>query len=389
MATPRRLHILGTRGIPNRHGGFEACVERLAPHLAGHGWDVRVYCQQDGAREWQEDTWDHVTRIHVPVTQTGAPGSVAFDWKSTVRAVADDGLLLTFGFNTGLFFAWPWLKQRPHVVNLDGLEWRRAKWSRPVRGWLYVNAWLATWLPSALVADHPDIAGLFGRRPLARPIVTIPYGADALGDVDPAPVARLGLRSRRFALVVARAEPENSLLEMVTAWSRRMRGIPLVVVGAYDFARHPYHREVRAHASDEVRFVGAIYDRPVLDALRAHARMYLHGHTVGGTNPSLVEALGAGSAVLAHDNRFNRWVAGGAARYFRDVRTCADWLDAILEKTDVLDAMRQAARARHAEAFTWPRVLAAYEDLLASVAAGRAVPPRPDWTGCPVRPGAP
>lgn len=165
--------------------------------------------------------------------------------------------------------------------------------------------------------------------------------------------------------------------------------MPLVVVGAYDFARHPYHREVRAHASDEVRFVGAIYDRPVLDALRAHAQIYLHGHTVGGTNPSLVEALGAGSAVLAHDNRFNRWVAGDAARYFRDVRTCADWLDALLERTDVLDAMRQTARARHAEAFTWPRVIAAYDDLLASVAAGRAVPPRPDWTGRPVRPGAP
>jgi glycosyltransferase involved in cell wall biosynthesis len=105
-------------------------------------------------------------------------------------------------------------------------------------------------------------------------------------------------------------------------------------------------------------------------ALRYHSALYLHGHQVGGTNPSLVEALGAGNPVLAHDNGFNRWVAGPGAAYFADEDACARLLDELLERPDRLDAMRAASRARHAEAFTWGRVLAEYEALLGRWAGG-------------------
>ena len=132
---------------------------------------------------------------------------------------------------------------------------------------------------------------------------------------------------------------------------------------------HPYHRRVRAAASAEVQFPGAIYDREVVNALRAHARLYLHGHTVGGTNPSLVEALGAGSPTLAHDNAFNRWVAGEGARYFRGVEDCATRITSLLDADAERAALSSAARARHAEAFDWEIVLTRYEALLAEQAA--------------------
>ena len=121
---------------------------------------------------------------------------------------------------------------------------------------------------------------------------------------------------------------------------------------------------MRAAAGPDVVFPGALYETAVVQALRHHARLYLHGHTVGGTNPSLVEALGAGSPVLAHDNVFNRWVAGEGAAYFRDVPSCTEALTRLLDDDPQLDRMRAASYARHAEAFTWAQVLPAYEAVL-------------------------
>ena len=115
-------------------------------------------------------------------------------------------------------------------------------------------------------------------------------------------------------------------------------------------------------------FAGSIYDRGVLGSLRFFARLHLHGHRVGGTNPSLVEALGAGSPVLAQDNRFNRWVAGPGARFFDGAGQCADELDRLLPDDETLQRMKQASLERHAEEFTWGRVLGDYERLLARFA---------------------
>lgn len=366
-SSPPRLHVLGTRGIPNRYGGFEAFAERLAPWLAARGWDVTVYCQEERGGPPREQRWRGVRLVHVPVAHPGARGSIEFDWRSARQAIAEGGTLLTLGYNTAAFFVLHRWAGRPHVVNMGGLDWRRPKWSRPVRAWFYVNAWLAGWLATALVADHPEIARLLGARHGTAPIATIPYGADRVDTADPAPLGALGVRPGAFGLVVARSEPENSILEMVRAWSAVPRGVPLLVLGEYGDARNAYQRRVREAAGPEVRFPGAIYDAAAVAALRAHARLYLHGHTVGGTNPSLVEALGAGSPTLAHDNPFNRWVAGGAARFFSSGRQCADVLDTLLTDGVALARMRDAALARHAEAFTWELVLPQYERLLAEV----------------------
>ena len=193
----------------------------------------------------------------------------------------------------------------------------------------------------------------------------IPYGAELIQDPDATPLAPLGLTPGRFLTLIARAEPENSILEVVTAFSRKPRGFTLAVLGKYDQS-NAYHRAVQAAASGEVRFLGAIYDKVTLRALRGHCLAYIHGHRVGGTNPSLVEALGAGNPVLAHDNRFNRWVAGEGAEYFADAEQCAARLDEMLASPDVLRAMAEASRRRFFERFQWDDVLAQYETLLAA-----------------------
>jgi glycosyltransferase involved in cell wall biosynthesis len=359
-----RLSILGTRGIPARHGGFETFAERLALHLSGRGWAVTVYCQESGSGPITEDQWRGIDRIKIPVARGGPLGTIAFDRKSTLHAAGRDGLILTLGYNTALFCGWYRVMRRPNLINMDGLEWRRAKWNRLAKAWLYLNEWFGCLFGTRLIADHPEIARHLSRRVGPDKIVTIPYGADRVENADPAQLEPFGLSPRRYALVVARPEPENSLLEIVTAFSARRRGNRLVVLGRYEPRRNRYHARVMAAASDEVVFPGAIYDQDAINALRYFAALYIHGHTVGGTNPALVEALGAGCAVLARDNCFNRWVAGGAARFFDDEAQCRQLLDELLEDPPQLEQMRRHSRARHTAEFTWDRILTAYESLL-------------------------
>jgi glycosyltransferase involved in cell wall biosynthesis len=359
----RTLRILGTRGVPAAHGGFETFAEQLALHLVQRGWRVVVYCQEEGEGPVFEDHWQGVERVHIPVKGDGPRSTIVFDWQATAHAARHRDLCLTLGYNTAVFCALLRLKGVPNVINMDGIEWSRAKWGPVAKTWFWLNDWAGCWLGNHLVADHPEIKAHLSTRVAADKITTIAYGADRVTQMPDEPVRALGLEPGRYLSLVARAEPENSILEVVTGFSRRPRGVQLAVLGNYDDA-NAYHRAVKAAAGPEVRFLGAIYDKPVVQALRFHSAAYVHGHRVGGTNPSLVEALGAGNAVIAHDNRFNRWVAGPGARYFDGADGFAAVLDSTLPDVSALVAMRQASVNRFEAGLTWPDILGQYERLL-------------------------
>jgi glycosyltransferase involved in cell wall biosynthesis len=369
------LRILGIRGVPAAHGGFESFAEALALHLVAEGWRVVVYCQDDGDAPVRQESWQGIERIVVPVVMAGTAGTMWFDWRcighvraeARLRGPAAVGLCLTLGYNTAAFCArLKWAGVR-NVINMDGIEWRRAKWGVAAKAWLWLNERAGCRLGDHLVADHPEIAAHLAAHTAASRITAIPYGADAVPRRDDPDVllalSRLGLTSGRYATLIARPEPENSILEIVQAWSVCPRGLLLAVLGRYDEG-DAYHRAVRAAAGPEVLFLGALYDRQLVPQLRAHGLLYLHGHQVGGTNPSLVEALGAGNAVIAHDNRFNRWVAGPGAGYFADAAGLDALLQQVLADPARLAAMAAASRARHAQAFTQQGVLARHEALL-------------------------
>jgi glycosyltransferase involved in cell wall biosynthesis len=357
------LRILGTRGVPAAHGGFETFAEHLALYLVARGWRVVVYCQQEGAGALRLDSWQGVERVHISVAGSGPRSTIAFDWLATLHAARERDLCLTLGYNTALFCAWLRLRGVPNVINMDGIEWSRAKWGPLAKTWFWLNDWAGCLVGDHLVADHPEIKRHLQTRVPGSKITTIAYGADAIGAVDDAPVRALGLVPGSYLTLVARPEPENSILEVVQGFSRRPRGLQLAVLGNYS-AQHPYHAAVKAAAGPEVVFLGAIYDKPVVQALRAHCAAYLHGHQVGGTNPSLVEALGAGNAVIAHDNRFNRWVVGEGGAYFSGADSLAAVLDRLATDGAPLGRMRAASAHRFQEVFTWPAILGAYEVLL-------------------------
>ena len=359
----KAVRILGTRGVPACHGGFETFAEKLALYLVDKGWRIVVYCQEDRTGQIIEDVWNGIERVRIPISQSGPKGTILFDWQATAHAAQFTDLCLTLGYNTGIFCALLRLKGIPNLINMDGIEWKRAKWGVVAKMWFWINERAACWLGNHLVADHPQIKDHLQTRVASDKITTIPYGADAVSAAPAEPVHALGLKPNRFLTVIARPEPENSIFEIVQGFSAKPRGYQLAVLGNYD-KDNSYHRSIKSVASSEVTFVGAIYDKPVVQSLRFHSAAYLHGHQVGGTNPSLVEALGAGNPVVAHDNRFNRWVAGDGAVYFSCADTFSMRMDELLSNTTQLNILQQHGQLRFNGTFSWPDVLSQYESLL-------------------------
>lgn len=370
----RVLNILGTRGIPAGHGGFETFAAHLAPYLVERGWTVVVYCQSAAGAQKpaiRTDVWNGIYRVHVPTRTDGALGTMEFDLRSTLHAMRRPGLDLVLGYNTAVFALLQKARRRTVLMNMDGIEWQRNKWSRPAKAWFWLNERIGYTAADVMIADHPEIARHLNRFG-ARPCAVIPYGAEEIVDAGAAPLARFGLEPDGYFVSIARIEPENSILELVAGFSRQVRGRRLVVLGSLD-PRNAYHRRLLEAAGPEVLFPGAIYDRETLRALRFHCRTYVHGHTVGGTNPSLVEAMGAGNAILAHDNRFNRWTAGDDHLFFRTGDDLADHFHALSEDNGQIARMRTASRRRFREAFTLDAIHAAYADLIEAAWAGGTV----------------
>lgn len=370
-----RLAILGARGIPARYGGFETFAEKLATGLVQRGHDVTVYAQVDAAAPAREsaDTWYHGVRVrHIPVRAKGPLGALLYDIRSLWDARRGHDVVYLLGYGAVWAGAIPRLWGRPLWVNIDGLEWRRSKWSAPVRLYLRaMEAWSAR-IASLVVADAQAIAEHHrAAHPRGAPCTFIPYGAEPPAPPDDAWLAEHGLEPGGFDLLIARLEPENHVHLCIQAHAAAGLDRPLVVVGDHTTGT-AYVGRLQRLAHPRIRWLGAIYDARVLDTLRQRCHVYLHGHSVGGTNPSLLEAMAAGCAVLAHDNPFNREVLGPSGRFFRDAASLVQALGRLSE-AERADMQRQA-RQRIAAHYTWPQVLGRYEELLAAACA-RSRPP--------------
>ena len=360
----KSIAILGTRGIPAAHGGFETFAEQLALYLTDKGWTVTVYCQEAGTGVIYESIWQGIRLVHIPVKHNSALGSIVFDWHSILHTRHEKSLKLTLGYNTAAFNFIYRLKNLASVINMDGLEWKRKKWSTLEKAWLYLNECLGAWFANHLIADHPDIKKHLSRYANPNKISMIPYGANELDDCNEEFLHTFDLSPNSYALVIARPEPENSIFEIVRSFSRKKRNYKLVLLGNYVPELNEYHRRIMSVASKEVLFLGSIYDNKIVSSLRYFCRLYVHGHTVGGTNPSLVEAMGARSAILAQDNIFNRWVTNDRACYFKTELQCEKMFTCLLNDKKKLALLKETTHEHFKHNFTWEKILQAYKNLL-------------------------
>jgi glycosyltransferase involved in cell wall biosynthesis len=360
----KTVRILGTHGVPANYGGFETAAENVARFLVGRGWRVVVYCQVPGTGAITTDTWNGIERVMIPVATEGWRGTSKFDLLSIKHAAKHQDLCLTFGYNTAIFNTWQRIKRIPNVVNMDGIEWSRSRWGFSRQAILYVNERIACFVGNHLIADHPVIETYLRTRARDSKITTITYGADPIASAPTEPVTSRGLEPGRYLTLICRPIPENSILELVQGFSRQHRGFQLAMIGDYKPDEDDYHRAVVEAASDEVAFIGSVYDKPVVEALRFHGVGYLHGHTVGGTNPSLVEAMAAGNPVVAHNNPYNRWVTDERQLYFSNADEAGDRIDALLGSAELRTELSAASLKRYESEFTWEHVAGEYEKLL-------------------------
>jgi glycosyltransferase involved in cell wall biosynthesis len=361
--------MIGTRGVPARYGGFEAAVEEVGKRLVARGHEVVVYCRNDAQTLTRHLGMELVNLPALRGKYTETLSHTALSVAHAVRHPSDVAIM----FNAANAPLLPWLRLRriPVALHVDGLEWKRPKWSGPGRQYYLRAEWLAVRSADRMIADARAIQDYyFERHGVATTF--IPYGAPIRDDGSYDRLAQLGLEPDAYHLVVARMEPENNVHVIVEGYVRSGARLPLVVVGSAPYAAE-YEALARAAAvgSDSVRFVGSVWDQTLLDQLYANARLYLHGHSVGGTNPSLLRAMGAAAPVAAFDVVFNREVLGDTGVYFGS----SDELQPLLREADE-DRERTAARGlaaqeRAGRAYDWERVAEQYERLCLDLLDGR------------------
>ena len=368
----RTVRILGSHGIPAAYGGFETAAENVALVLRDRGWRVVVYCQEQGSGPIRQDEWNGIERVTIPVRREGWLGTSSFDLLSIRDAARYRDVCLTLGYNTAIFNVLQRIKGIPNVINMDGIEWSRSRWGLFRQSILWTNERIACWVGNELIADHPEIYEYLLTRARASKITTITYGAHAITEAPTGPVTDRGLEPGQYLTLICRPIPENSVLDLVQGFSRSERGVKLAILGDYDRADE-YHRLVLNAASDEVVFLGAVFDSAAVQSLRLHSLGYLHGHTVGGTNPSLVEAMAVGNPIIAQNNPYNRWVAQDGALYFADTAEADAQITELLGNSALRASLGAASRKRHAEEFTWEHVAGQYESLLLKAVGSKAL----------------
>jgi glycosyltransferase involved in cell wall biosynthesis len=365
-----RIAMIGTRGVPAAYGGFETAVEEIGSRLVQAGHSVTVYCRAtDGPRLTQHLGMDlvHLGALHVKVGETLTHTALSVAHATTHRKPD-----AAFVFNAANAPFLPALRARgiPTAVHVDGLEWKRDKWGGNGRRYYrWAEEFSVRWA-NALIADARGIADYY-REEFGMPTDLITYGARILKDVPSDRLSELDVAPGGFHLVVARFEPENHVDVIVEGYRRSAATLPLVVVGSAPYAAEYTQRVHAAAAGDpRIRLVGGVYDQELLDQLYSHAATYLHGHSVGGTNPSLLRAMGAGTAVIAWDVVFNREVAGADAAFFGN----PDVLAARVEDAEASPARTAASaaamQARAASVYDWDDVTAGYEALARRIIAG-------------------
>lgn len=357
------INILGIRGLPAAHGGFESFVANLAPYLINKGHTVSVYCQQESDYKGpKEDHWNNIHRIHIIANKKGPLGTMEFDWKCIKDVLAREGINLVLGYNTAIFCLLLKFKGRKVAINMDGIEWKRAKWGIFAKTWFLMNEIAGLNIADVAIADHPSIKEHLRHKSINQPIV-IPYGAKTISNGRVSYLDELGLKKNEYFISIARIEPENSILEIVSAFSNIKTSKKLVVLGNFD-SKSKYHCKIKQMAANNIIFPGAIYDERIVASLRFNCRAYVHGHRVGGTNPSLIEALAASNAVVAHNNKFNRWVAGEKQFYFDNEKDLTNLFNSLIDDDFKFDLARRAAFQRFTTDFTWEKILKEYEELL-------------------------
>jgi len=370
-----KIAFISTRGIPNNYGGFEQFAEHISVGLAQRGHEVTVYSPHYHPYQEKEYKGVRIKHIYSPESWMGSSlGSFFYDYACLKDALRNEhfDIIYEAGYTTiipaYIRFNVKAIKSPIFVTNMDGLEYKRAKFNKLVQKFVYWEEQMAVKYSQFLVADNMGIHDYY-KEHFGRESKFLAYGANIYDNYSEEFLKEYGLERNQYLLIVARLEPENNLSMAIEGYiaSEIYGKIPLVIVGK---TNTPYGKYlVNTYSSYEhIRFTSGIYNFDKLNSLRYFSYAYFHGHSVGGTNPSLLEAMASECFILSHDNIFNKTVLGDNAIYYSD----KDEVINLLNKLEILIRERkQLYTTNNLEVirtqYSWEKLVEEHEEYFMSL----------------------
>ncbi|MFZ4400846.1 MAG: DUF1972 domain-containing protein [Bacteroidales bacterium] len=359
-----KIGILGCRGIPNHYGGFEQFAEYLSKGLVERGMEVWVYNSHN--HPYQEKLWKGVNIIHCydPEFKIGTAGQFVYDFNCILDSRKRNFDII---YQLGNTSSAVWHRLLPsksyRISNMDGLEWIRTKYSKKVRQFLKYAEKTAVQTNDLLISDSEAIKD-YVLKTYNRNSVFIPYGAEVFENPDRNQLKTYNIEANAYLMLISRFQPDNHIEEIIKGVLLSETKLPLLVIGNYNskFGNYLY----RTYNSSKIRFMGTIFDIEILNQLRFFSKLYFHGHSSGGTNPSLLEAMASSALICAHDNVFNRDVLKDNAFFFQDENQIAAIIDNEIDDYKKSIWIPENIVKLHT-VYNWEKIVTTYFDLFSEI----------------------
>jgi hypothetical protein len=359
-----KIAIIGTRGIPNHHGGFEQFAEYFAVFMAKQGHNVVVYNSHN--HPYREEIYQNVQIIRCfdPEYVVGTVGQFIYDLNCILDSRKRNAdIILQLGYTSSSI--WHRLLPKKSIIttNMDGLEWKRTKYKPLVRKFLKYAEKLAALNSDFLISDSIGIKNYLKEK-YNKDSEFIAYGANLVSKTEDEVLNEYNVKKYEYCILIARLEPENNIETILEGYFRSNTKYPILIFGTLN--KYGFNLKNRFNNDPRIRFVGANYDINKLDSLRHYSRYYFHGHSVGGTNPSLLEAMASYALIIANNNIFNISILNDEAKYFTEISEITEYLNQDKYFKDK-ESFGRINQQKIIDFYSWNKINKKYEAFLNSL----------------------